>query len=424
MTNCPAVPGHWPRVLGALLLLAASLNTQSGSRDDPVCTEGVVSVARGQRAVMTCNLSNPITHITIQLSAHGVNRTVFSEDAPGHFSRGEWQLQVQGGQAQLVVRAAQDSHAGLYLWHLYGHQRNSRVIILHVSGTKTKRTGGELRPWTLVGVMVALLFSVLVAGALARRVYTRLSRALPRTAVWSSGPLSQSLQPKMPTRHRATPSRIARVLGVLLLLDAALSTQNERWDDPACTEGVVSVSRGQRAEMTCNISNPFTCITVSLSSPGADGTLFRVEPSAGRSRVSRDGWQLLVQGGRAQLVVESAQDRHAGLYSWRLRGCQTNLRQVYLNVSRTDGTGEPQDPQLAADLGLAMSSRVRPEASTWPRSRGGALASVLMLGITVLGLLSWYRTCHSRKFQQMPSGDGRASGPDWRWTCGAVVCGH
>ncbi|XP_012888536.1 PREDICTED: uncharacterized protein LOC105998385 [Dipodomys ordii] len=382
MTSCPAVPGCCSRVLGVLLLLAASLNTQSGSRDDPVCTEGVVSVARGQRAVMTCNLSNPITHITIQLSTHGVNRTVFSEDTPGHFSRGEWQLQVQGGQAQLVVRAAQDNHAGLYLWHLYGHQRNSRVIILHVTGR------------------------------------------IPRTDVWSSGPLSQSLQPTMPTRHQATPSRVARVLGVLLILDAARSAQNERWDDPVCTEGVVSVSRGQRAVMTCNISNPFTRIAVSLSAPGADGTLFRVEPSAGRSRVSRDGWQLLVQGGRAQLVVESAQDRHAGLYSWRLRGHQTNLRQVYLNVSWTDGTGEPQDPQLAAGLGLALSSRVRPEAPTWPRSRGGALASVLMLGITGLCLLSWYRTCHSRKCQQVPSGDGRASRADWRWTCGAIVCGR
>ncbi|XP_069887807.1 secreted and transmembrane protein 1A-like isoform X2 [Dipodomys merriami] len=240
---------------------------------------------------------------------------------------------------------------------------------------------------------------------------------IPRTDVWSSEPLRESLQPMMPTRHRATPSRVARVLGVLLLLDAALSAKNERWDDPACTEGVVSVSRGQRAVMTCNISNPFTRITVSLSAPGADGTLFRVEPSAGRSRASRDGWELLVQGGRAQLVVESAQDRHAGLYSWRLRGCQMNLRQVYLNVSGTGGTGEPQDPQLAAALGLVMSSRVHPEASTWPRSRGGALASVLTLGIAVLCLLSWYRTCHSRKFQQMPrepraaSGDGRACVP-------------
>ncbi|XP_069887673.1 testis-expressed protein 19.2-like isoform X2 [Dipodomys merriami] len=145
------------------------------------------------------------------------------------------------------------------------------------------------------------------------------------------------------------------------------SPQSKGWDDPACTEGVVSVSRGQRAVMTCNISNPFTRITVSLSAPGADGTLFRVEPSAGRSRASRDGWELLVQGGRAQLVVESAQDRHAGLYSWRLRGHQLNNRNVSLNVS--DGVSAEPEPGPAAPTpdppAGSGTTRMGPETQPW-----------------------------------------------------------
>ncbi|XP_048222885.1 secreted and transmembrane protein 1-like, partial [Perognathus longimembris pacificus] len=110
--------------------------------DDPACTEGEVSVSRGQRAVMTCNISNPFTHVTVRLRTPGVSRTVFSEDTPGRFSRGGWQLLVQGGQAQLVIGSARDSHAGLYSWCLRGQQLNHRSVSLNVSGEPGRGRGG------------------------------------------------------------------------------------------------------------------------------------------------------------------------------------------------------------------------------------------------------------------------------------------
>ncbi|KAM4844344.1 secreted and transmembrane protein 1 [Thomomys bottae] len=170
----------------------------------------------------------------------------------------------------------------------------------------------------------------------------------------------------MPTRgHHTVPEPVPRVLGALLLLATALSAQNERWDEPACTQGEVSVSRGQRAVMTCNISNPFTHITLRLSGPRENRTVFSVDLPPGGSWVSsQDGWQLLVQGGRAQLVVEPAQDSHAGLYSWRLHGHQLNHRSVFLSVL------EPPDQQPAAGPGLAMASR-----------DGGAVTAFLAQGL-------------------------------------------
>ncbi|XP_048222572.1 secreted and transmembrane protein 1-like [Perognathus longimembris pacificus] len=201
----------------------------------------------------------------------------------------------------------------------------------------------------------------------------------------------------MPACPRAGPGPGPRVLGALLLLAATLGAPNERWDDPACTEGVVSVSRGQRAVMTCNISNPFTHVTVRLRTPGVSRTVFS-EDTPGR--FSQDGWQLLVQGGQAQLVIGSARDSHAGLYSWCLRGQQLNHRSVSLNVL------EPQDQELATGPGQAAASedptpRVpqlrSTRASRGPRSRGGVLATVLIFTLVAaaLGLLSWYRPCPS-----------------------------
>jgi hypothetical protein len=102
--------------------------------DNAICTEDVVFVSRGKHAMMACNISNTFTHITIQLSAQGKKKTIFSEDGPGHFSRDGWQLQVQGGQAQLVIEAAQDSHAGQYLWRLHGLQACNKITTLNVSG--------------------------------------------------------------------------------------------------------------------------------------------------------------------------------------------------------------------------------------------------------------------------------------------------
>nr|XP_031531773.1 T-cell antigen CD7 isoform X6 [Vicugna pacos] len=122
-------------MLWALLLLAASGSAESTEWDSPSCTEGVVSVFRGEPAVMACNISNPFSHITITLCTYrGESRQlVFSEPAPGDFSRDGWRLWVQGGQAQLVIEKAQDTQAGRYRWILTGNQRNSEITTLNVS---------------------------------------------------------------------------------------------------------------------------------------------------------------------------------------------------------------------------------------------------------------------------------------------------
>lgn len=93
-----------------------------------------MSVPRGQPAVMACNISNTFSRIAIRLRAHGRTVTIFEEQPPGRFSRGGWKLQVHGGQARLVITAAQDAHAGQYLWHLQGLQRTNRATYLNVSG--------------------------------------------------------------------------------------------------------------------------------------------------------------------------------------------------------------------------------------------------------------------------------------------------
>ncbi|XP_021096853.1 secreted and transmembrane protein 1 isoform X4 [Heterocephalus glaber] len=134
MRSGPSAPLRlFLRVLGAFLLLAPSLQAQHTRWDSPACTEGVVSVSRGGRAVMACNSSNAFTHIEIWLSAHGQPRLIFREDTPGSFSREGWQLWVRGGRAELVIQAAQGAHAGQYRWHLRGLQRYDRVTVLTVS---------------------------------------------------------------------------------------------------------------------------------------------------------------------------------------------------------------------------------------------------------------------------------------------------
>ncbi|XP_047398815.1 secreted and transmembrane protein 1A-like isoform X2 [Sciurus carolinensis] len=178
-------------MLGILLLLT-SLSAHNTSWDNPFCTEGVVSVSRGRQAVMACNISNAFSHITVRLRTHGKDWTIFSEKAPGRFSRAGWQLQVQGGQAQLVIAAAQDAHAGLYLWRLQGLQRNYKVTSLNVSaepqdldeaaglgpsrppwdaasqvlGSETLQARSQATPQSMVGVLVAVLLLILVVGAL------------------------------------------------------------------------------------------------------------------------------------------------------------------------------------------------------------------------------------------------------------------
>ncbi|XP_062937244.1 secreted and transmembrane protein 1 isoform X1 [Cynocephalus volans] len=187
MTCLLACPGPIPWMLGTLLLLAGSLSAQNGGWDSPTCTLGVVSVTRGECAVMGCNISNAFSHVTIRLSAHGQDRTIFLNKAQGNFQKEGWQLQVEGGVAQLVIPEAQDSHAGLYTWHLTGHQRNNRQITLNVSEPHDLQEGGGLerstRSWgpgtpqvvsspavgprPMVGVILAAFFLMLVVAVLA-----------------------------------------------------------------------------------------------------------------------------------------------------------------------------------------------------------------------------------------------------------------
>ncbi|XP_004861090.1 secreted and transmembrane protein 1 isoform X1 [Heterocephalus glaber] len=187
MRSGPSAPLRlFLRVLGAFLLLAPSLQAQHTRWDSPACTEGVVSVSRGGRAVMACNSSNAFTHIEIWLSAHGQPRLIFREDTPGSFSREGWQLWVRGGRAELVIQAAQGAHAGQYRWHLRGLQRYDRVTVLTVSEPQgpEEEPGPVLTvsplsvsplppvvsPWiqkhrTPVGMAAAVLFLVLgIAG--------------------------------------------------------------------------------------------------------------------------------------------------------------------------------------------------------------------------------------------------------------------
>ncbi|XP_077710836.1 secreted and transmembrane protein 1 [Canis aureus] len=115
------------------ILPATSLSVQSGIWDNPSCTKGMVSVSRGERAVMACNISNDFRGVVIYLGAHRKGQPLFHVRRPGYFSRAGWHLHVQGGTAQLVIDDANDTQAGCYTWHLQGRQRNVRVTMLNVS---------------------------------------------------------------------------------------------------------------------------------------------------------------------------------------------------------------------------------------------------------------------------------------------------
>ncbi|KAL6057818.1 hypothetical protein STEG23_034021, partial [Scotinomys teguina] len=72
--------------------------------------------------------------VTIGLIANGKNTTIFKKKSPGNYFKDSWQLQIQGGQAQLVITDAQDIHTGLYLWKLHGCQKSYGRTTLNVSG--------------------------------------------------------------------------------------------------------------------------------------------------------------------------------------------------------------------------------------------------------------------------------------------------
>ncbi|XP_042772738.1 secreted and transmembrane protein 1 [Panthera leo] len=129
--------------------LHRATTSQHSDWDNPSCTEGVVSVSRGERVVMSCNISNPFLGVTVYLIALGEDsQPLFRVTPPGCFCRGEWQLQVCGGVAQLVIPKASDAQAGCYKWHLKGLQRNIKVTTLNVLAS-----GAEARDLNQTGVL-------------------------------------------------------------------------------------------------------------------------------------------------------------------------------------------------------------------------------------------------------------------------------
>lgn len=136
-----------PVMLWALLLIPASLSAQTGTWDEHTCTEGVVSVSRGERAVMTCNLSSPISYINICLvRSGGPCQTIFKSVSPGNYSEGGWQLWIQEDTAQLVTEKAQDSQAGQYWWRIAARQISIEYTTLNISGPEMLFTLPEAMP--------------------------------------------------------------------------------------------------------------------------------------------------------------------------------------------------------------------------------------------------------------------------------------
>uniref|UniRef100_A0A8D1LTM1 Secreted and transmembrane 1 n=1 Tax=Sus scrofa TaxID=9823 RepID=A0A8D1LTM1_PIG len=137
---------------------------------------------------------------------------------------------------------------------------------------------------------------------------------------------------------------VARLLWAVLPLAASGSAPRGGWDSPNCTAGVVSVSRGEHAELACSMANPFSHVRVSLRAhPGESWQLVFDEQAPGSFR--RDGWQLWVQGSEARLVIEKAQDAQAGTYRWSLAGLQRSFGTTVLNVL------EPQDQLFTPSWG-------------------------------------------------------------------------
>lgn len=82
---------------------------------------------------MACNISNNFRDVTVNLTAYGKTRIIFNQMPPGNYSEESWQLQIQGGQARLVITDAQGIHAGKYCWKLRGRQSNYTDFILNVT---------------------------------------------------------------------------------------------------------------------------------------------------------------------------------------------------------------------------------------------------------------------------------------------------
>lgn len=102
--------------------------------DEPCCTEHEVSVNRGSRVVMACNISDNLRDVTIELITREKTSIIFNQTPPGNYSKDSWQLHIQGGQAQLVITDAQGKHSGEYWWKLRGFQAEFKNFNLIVNG--------------------------------------------------------------------------------------------------------------------------------------------------------------------------------------------------------------------------------------------------------------------------------------------------
>lgn len=172
--------GPFPRMFWALLLLAASLDAYQ-SWDNPECTEPEVSAPRGSRVEMSCDISNTLRDVTIELTAFGKTRAIFSQAPPGNNANDSWQLHIQGGRAQLVITGARDIHAGQYLWKLHGLQKSSQKFILNVPGEQdftnnnqetmssqaSTRGPASVKPEVKVFIVVAITIIIVGFGVFA-----------------------------------------------------------------------------------------------------------------------------------------------------------------------------------------------------------------------------------------------------------------
>lgn len=192
---------------------------------------------------------------------------------------------------------------------------------------------------------------------------------------------------------------IPMMLWALLLLPSSLSVHKGGWDNPTCTSGVVSVSRGERAEMACNMSNPFKLISICLVVPGKECRLIFKDMAQGH--FSQDGWRLRVQGRMAQLVMEEAQDTQAGKYKWEMVGRQRSIKCTTLNISEppdlpfTPFFSRSTSPEMTVPQPEAISQRQR-------RTPMGPVLLLVILSILGLGLvLCWFRRRRSARTQQL-----------------------